>query len=75
VFSSNEPLRVRSITAFIKDAAKKMGFDDVCLHEFRWLFVTTNVNAPGVSMEKSLAATCNSSVAAQRPYQVHGAIS
>ena len=67
-YSPNEPIGHGTLTKIIKEAGKKMGFD-VSGHAFRRLFITSLVNAPGVSTEESLASSRHNSVAAQRPYQ------
>eukprot|EP00956_Cyclotella_meneghiniana_P037833 scaffold145304_cov62-Cyclotella_meneghiniana.AAC.2 len=68
LYSPNQPIGKHKLGEIIRDAAKMMGFD-VAGHAFRRLFITSIVNAEGVSTEESLASSRHSSVAAQRPYQ------
>ena len=73
-YSPHEPLGKNTITKLIKAGAKRLGFD-VAGHAFRRLFITSLVNAAGVSTEEALAASRHNSVAAQRPYQQRGSAS
>ena len=72
-FSPNQKKGIHTVTKMLRRAATMLGLGDKATgHVFRRMFVTTIVNAPGVSAEEALATTRHNSVAAQRPYMVRG---
>lgn len=66
--SPNQPIGVNKVAKMIKEAGEKTGLYTTG-HGFRRLFITTLVNAPGVSTEEVLGSARHRSVAASRRYQ------